>query len=71
MKKLTPHVIMKNKYTIPVTVVAYTIIRNDEQYMNYCKQLEKLTRKYDKSPSDELLDIIDTITLLIDLYDKE
>lgn len=50
---------------------AYTIIRSDEQYMNYCQDLEKLTVKYDKKPTNELLDLMDTITLLIDQYDEE
>lgn len=56
------NVIMKN---------VYTIIRSDEQYMNYCQDLEKLTIKYDSKPTSELLDLIDTITLLINQYDEE
>jgi len=49
----------------------YTIIRLEEQYMTYCNDLEKLTLKYDSRPSGDLLDLIDTITLLIEKYDEE
>ncbi len=47
----------------------FTIIRSKEQYMTYCNDLEKLTLKYDSQPSGDLLDLIDTITLLIEQYD--
>ncbi len=50
---------------------AYTIIRSEDQYVKYCNDLEKLTNKYQNKPSDELLDMIDTITLLIEKYDEE
>jgi len=49
----------------------YTIIRTDEQYMAYCNDLEKMTSKYKVSESNALLDMIDTITLLIERYDEE
>ena len=49
----------------------YTIIRTDEQYMSYCNDLEKMTSKYKVSQSNDLLDMIDTITLLIERYDEE
>jgi len=49
----------------------YTIIRSKEQYMIYCNDLEKLALKYDSKSSDDLLDLIDTITLLIEKYDEE
>jgi HTH-type transcriptional regulator/antitoxin HigA len=49
----------------------YTIIRSVEQYRTYCKDLEKLTAKYDSKPSDKLLDLIDTIDLLIIQYDEQ
>ena len=49
----------------------FTIIRSKKQYNNYCNDLEKLTLKYDSKPSDDLLDLIETITLLIEEYDKE
>jgi len=49
----------------------FTIIRSKEQYMTYCTDLEKLTLKYDSQPSGDLLDLIDTITLLIEQYDDE
>ena len=39
--------------------------------MTYCKDLEKLTAKYDLKPTAELLDLIDTITLLINQFDEE
>jgi HTH-type transcriptional regulator/antitoxin HigA len=39
--------------------------------MIYCNDLEKLTSQYQNKPSDELLDMIDTITLLIEKYDDE
>ncbi len=50
---------------------AYTIIRSDEQYMKYCNDLEKLTTKYGANPPENILDLIDTITLLIEKYDEE
>lgn len=50
---------------------SYTIIRTEKQYMRYCNELEKLTTKYREDPSEELLDLIDTITLLIEKYDEE
>ena len=49
----------------------YTITRSEDQYMVYCNDLEKLTTKYQNTPSDQLLDMIDTITLLIEKYDEE
>ena len=49
----------------------YTIIKSEEQYMTYCNDLEKLTLKYDSKSSVILLDLIDTITLLIEKYDEE
>lgn len=49
----------------------YTIIRSDNQYKTYCNDLEKLTSTYSNNPSDSTLDLIDTITLLIDKYDEE
>lgn len=49
----------------------YTIIRSDDQYAKYCNDLERLTSKYQTNPSEELLDMIDTITLLIEKYDEE
>lgn len=49
----------------------YTIIRSDDQYMSYCNDLEKMTSEYQTNSSKELLDLIDTITLLIEKYDEE
>ncbi|WP_162339593.1 helix-turn-helix domain-containing protein [Cyclobacterium salsum] len=49
---------------------AYTIIRSEEQYWMYCSDLEKLTNEYRENPSDELHDLIETITLLIEKYDE-
>lgn len=49
----------------------YTIIRTNEQYMVYCNDLEKMTSKYKVIQSNDLLDMIDTITLLIERYDEE
>lgn len=49
----------------------YTIIRSEEQYMTYCNDLEKLTLEYNSKPSVKLLDLVDTITLLIEKYDEE
>lgn len=54
---------MKNK--------TYTIIRSKEQYTIYCNDNEKLSATYKDNPSEELLDLIDTITLLIEKYDEE
>ncbi len=48
----------------------YTIIRTEEQYRTYCNDLEKLTSKYQKKPAEELHDLIETITLLIEKYDE-
>lgn len=50
---------------------AYTIIRNEEQYMRYCQELEDMTSDYQVHPSQELLDRIETVTLLIDKYDED
>ncbi len=49
----------------------YTIIRSKEQYTRYCNDLEKLSKAYKDDPSEELLDLIDTITLLTEKYDEE
>ena len=49
----------------------YTIIRSKEQYMIYCHDLEELTSSYQSSPSNDLLDLIDTVTLLIEQFDQE
>lgn len=49
----------------------YTIIRSNDQYITYCNDLEQLTSAYQSNPSNELLDMIDTITLLIEKYDEE
>lgn len=49
----------------------YTVIRNDKQYKRYCNELERLTKQYSTKPTDELLDMIDTVTLLIEKYDEE
>lgn len=49
----------------------YTIIRSKEQYTSYCDDLEKLAKAYKDDSSQELLDLIDTITLLIEKYDEE
>lgn len=48
----------------------YTIIRTEEQYRTYCNDLEKLTSEYRKIPTEELHDLIETITLLIEKYDE-
>jgi HTH-type transcriptional regulator/antitoxin HigA len=47
-----------------------TIIRSENQYLNYCDELEKLSKEYSKNPNQNLLDLIDTITLLIENYDE-
>lgn len=49
----------------------YTIIRSDEQYLDYCNDLEKMTSEYKENSSNELLNVIDTVTLLIEKYDEE
>jgi HTH-type transcriptional regulator/antitoxin HigA len=48
----------------------FTIIRSENQYLNYCDELEKLSNEYRKNPNQDLLDLIDTITLLIENYDE-
>lgn len=54
---------MKNK--------TYTIIRSKEKYTIYCNDIKKLSLDYEDDPSEQLLDLIDTITLLIEKYDEE
>lgn len=49
----------------------YTIIRSEDQYMSYCNDLEKFTTKYQTKPSSDLIDLVDTITLLIERYDQD
>ncbi len=49
----------------------YTIIRSDNQYKAYCNDLEQLTSTYSNNPTDVTLDLIDTLTLLIEKYDEE
>ena len=49
----------------------YTIIRSDKQYTSYCNDLEKMLREYQTNPNDDILDLIDTLTLLIEKYDEE
>lgn len=48
----------------------FTIIRSENQYLDYCDELEKLSNEYIKNPNQDLLDLIDTITLLIENYDE-
>ncbi|SMD45044.1 HTH-type transcriptional regulator / antitoxin HigA [Aquiflexum balticum DSM 16537] len=48
----------------------FTIIRSENQYLNYCDELEKLSNEYSKNPNQDLIDLIDTITLLIENYDE-
>lgn len=45
----------------------YRIIKNEKQYTNYCKELEKLLIKNRKSDQDE----IELLTLLIEKFDEE
>lgn len=49
----------------------YIIIRSKEQYATYCNDLEKLSSIYKDNPSEELLDLMDTVTLLIEKYDEQ
>ena len=49
----------------------FTIIRSDDQYRIYCDDLEQLTSAYKIKPSQELLDIIDTIGILLEKYDEQ
>jgi HTH-type transcriptional regulator / antitoxin HigA len=44
----------------------FTIIRSENQYLDYCDELEKLSNEYIKNPNQDLLDLFDTITLLIE-----
>jgi len=46
----------------------YTIIKNRQQYEQYCRQLEYLVNQTD---STNLQDEIDLVTLLIEKYDEE
>lgn len=45
----------------------YKIIKEESQYLDYCKQLEKLLRQNDNSKEDE----IELLTLLIEKCDEE
>ena len=50
------------------TLIKYTIIKNRDQYNNYCDQLETLLAlENDEALQDE----IDLLTLLIEKYDEE
>ena len=50
------------------TLIKYTIIKNKEQYNDYCDQLETLlSLENDEALQDE----IDLLTLLIEKYDEE
>ena len=46
----------------------YTVIKNRQQYEQYCRQLEYLVNQTD---STNLQDEIDLVTLLIEKYDEE
>jgi HTH-type transcriptional regulator/antitoxin HigA len=48
--------------------IKYTIIRNEDQYKQYCNQLENLLTQENNSV---LQDEIDLLTLLIEKYDEE
>ena len=48
--------------------IKYTIIKNKDQYDQYCKQLETLLTQ---ANSESLQDEIDLVTLLIEKYDEE
>jgi len=50
------------------TAIKYTIIRNRQQYDQYCDQLESLLNTGD---SNALQDEIDLLTLLIEKYDED
>jgi HTH-type transcriptional regulator/antitoxin HigA len=50
------------------TAIKYTIIKNKDQYITYCNQLETLLADED---TDTLQDEIDLLTLLIEKYDDE
>ncbi|MGN6419705.1 MAG: helix-turn-helix domain-containing protein [Pseudobacter sp.] len=47
----------------------YKIISSEKQYFEYCNFFEKLTDI--KEPTEDVLDTIDLLTLLIETYDKE
>ncbi|CAD5251240.1 MULTISPECIES: type II toxin-antitoxin system HigA family antitoxin [unclassified Imperialibacter] len=49
----------------------FTVIRNDKRYKSYGNDLEEMTARYSKNTSDESFDLIDTVTLLIEIYDEE
>lgn len=50
------------------TIMKYTLIRNRNQYNQYCDQLETLLTQGDDA---HLQDEIDLLTLLIEKYDEE
>lgn len=50
------------------TAMKYTIIKNNSQYDDYCKQLEVLVTQ---DISNDLQDEIDLLTLLIEKYDED
>lgn len=45
------------------------MIKSDKQYFDYANTLEKLTDI--ENPTEDVLDTIDLLTLLIETYDKE
>jgi len=51
--------------------INYTIIRSEDQYMAYCRNVEEMTNDYKVRPTEDLLDLIETITLLIDKYGED
>jgi HTH-type transcriptional regulator/antitoxin HigA len=50
------------------TVIKYTVIKNKDQYTEYCDQLEKLLSE---NHNEQVQDEIDLLTLLIEKYDED
>ena len=53
---------------MPTTILKYTVIKNIDQYNEYCDLLESLLSE---SNAEQVQDEIDLLTLLIEKYDED
>ncbi len=49
----------------------YTVIKTEEQYNKYCNELEELIILNIENGADEVQDVIDLLTLLIEKWDEK
>ncbi len=52
-------------------VLKYTVIKNEEQYDKYCKELRELLIQNKKVRNTDIEDQIDLLTLLIENWDEQ